>query len=67
MTLVLSRLLRWVEKKMDGTDNYDLATTDTLAHTTGLYSYPGKGSNFDERHIEQSVDDELSQSKKEER
>lgn len=56
MTLVLSRLLRWMEKKMDGNDSYDLATTDTLAHTTGLYSYPGKGSNFDERHTEQSQD-----------
>ncbi len=52
MTLILSRLLRWVEKKMDGDDSYDLATTDTLAHTTGLYSYPKKGSNFDERHAE---------------
>lgn len=52
MTFALSRLLRWLEKKMDGNDSYDLATTDTLAHTTGMYSYPGKGSNFDERHIE---------------
>ena len=28
---------------MDGPDSYelyDLSTTDTLAHTTGLYSYP---------------------------
>ncbi len=52
MTVVLSRLLRLFERKMEGNDNYDLATTDTLAHTTGLYSYPGKGSNFDERHKE---------------
>lgn len=56
MTVILSRLLRWVEKKMDGADSYDLATTDTLTHTTGLYSYPGKGSNFDERHLEQPLD-----------
>lgn len=54
MTLILSRLLRLLEKKMDGKDSYDLATNDTLAHTTGLYSYPGKGSNFDERHYEAS-------------
>ena len=27
---------------MDGEDNYDLATTDTLAHTSGLYRYPDK-------------------------
>ena len=40
-----SRLLRLWESKMDGPDSYelyDLATTDTLAHTTGLYSYPKK-------------------------
>ena len=24
---------------MDGSDNYDLATTDTLAHTSGMYRY----------------------------
>ena len=52
MTVLLSRLLRWVEKKMEGSDSYDLATTDTLAHTTGMYSYPKRGSNFDERSIE---------------
>ncbi len=43
MTFVCSRLLRWWESKMDGPDSYelyDLSTTDTLAHTTGLYSYP---------------------------
>ena len=27
---------------MDGPDNYDLATTDTLAYTSGMYSYKGK-------------------------
>lgn len=42
MTLFFSRLLRVFEKKMDGADSYDLATTDTLAHTSGLYKYPGK-------------------------
>ena len=35
------RALRYWEKKMDGSDNYDLATTDTLTHTSGLYSYTG--------------------------
>ena len=43
MTLFFSRLLRWMEKKMDGPQNYDLATTDQLAHTSGMYSHPGKG------------------------
>ena len=64
MTLILSRLLRMVEKRMDGSDSYDLATTDTLAHTTGLYSYPGKGSNFDERHLEQAQDDQADEGMK---
>jgi ABC-type amino acid transport system permease subunit len=42
MTVFFSLLLRWLEKKMDGSDSYDLATTDTLAHTSGMYNYPGK-------------------------
>ena len=49
MTLIASFLLRWWEKKLDGSDSYDLATTDQLAHTTGMYNYPGKGSPYDER------------------
>ena len=52
MTFVLSRLLRLLERRLAGSDSYDLATTDTLAHTSGSYSYPGKGSNFDERSKE---------------
>ena len=32
MTFTCSRLLRLWEKKMDGADNFDLATTDTLAY-----------------------------------
>ena len=35
MTFYLLRILRWLENRMDGSDNYDLATTDTLAHTSG--------------------------------
>ena len=52
LTFVCSRLLRWWERHMDGSDSYDLATTDTLAHTTGMANYPGTGSNFDERNLE---------------
>ena len=40
MTFTCSRILRWLENRMDGSDNYDLATTDTLAHTSGMYRYP---------------------------
>ena len=45
LTFSCSRLLRLCESRMDGPDSYelyDLATTDTLTHTTGLYSYPKK-------------------------
>ena len=42
MTVVCSRLLMLMEKKMDGSDTYDLATTDTLAHTSGMVHYPDK-------------------------
>ena len=40
MTFACSRILRWLENRMDGSDNYDLATTDTLAHTSGMYRFP---------------------------
>ena len=39
MTVVSSILLRWMERKMDGDDSFDLATTDTLAHTSGMALY----------------------------
>ena len=42
MTVTASFLLRKLESRIDGDDNYDLATTDTLAHTSGLYSYRPK-------------------------
>ena len=43
MTLFFSRLLRIVEKKMEGNKSYDLATHDTLAHTSGMMSYHEEG------------------------
>ena len=42
LTFTCSRLLRFWEKKMDGPDNFDLATTDTLAYTSGMYKFPDK-------------------------
>ena len=39
LTFTCSKILRHLESKLDGPDNYDLATTDTLAHTSGLYKY----------------------------
>jgi len=43
MTLFFSRLLRVIEKKMDGNKSYDLATHDTLVHTSGMVSYRKEG------------------------
>lgn len=44
LTLVSSRLLRMVEKKLAGPKGYDLATTDTLAHTSGMVKYTSNNS-----------------------
>ena len=48
MTVTASALLRLLEKKMDGDDNYDLATTDTLAYTSGLLSYHPKKKKLED-------------------
>lgn len=40
LTFICSRVLRLWESKLDGPQNYDLATTDTLAHTSGLNTFP---------------------------
>ncbi|MCI2057536.1 MAG: amino acid ABC transporter permease [Oscillibacter sp.] len=52
MTLLASFLLRWLEKKMDGSDSYALVQDDSLTMTAGTYNYPGHGSNFDEQSKE---------------
>ena len=52
MTLIASFLLRWVEKKMDGADNYELVQTDSLAMSAGTYSHPDRSTPFDERSKE---------------
>ena len=52
MTLLASFLLRWVEKRMDGADNYELVQTDSLAMSAGTYSHPDRSSPFDERSKE---------------
>ncbi len=43
MTLVASFLLRWVERKLDGSSSYELVNVDPLTMTAGTYSHPGKG------------------------
>lgn len=41
LTFCCARILRAMEARMDGPDSFDLATTDTLAHTTGMLKYRG--------------------------
>ncbi len=52
LTLAFSFLLRFIEHKMDGSDNYELVQDDALAMSAGTYSHPKRGSNFDERSKE---------------
>lgn len=40
MTLIASFLLRLLEKKLDGDDNYELAQADQLVMAAGTYSHP---------------------------
>ena len=52
MTLLASFLLRWVEKRMDGSSSYELVQTDQLTMTAGTYTHPDSRSPFDERSPE---------------
>ncbi len=67
MTLLASFLLRWIEKKMDGSSSYELAQTDQLTMTAGTYRHPDKGSPFDERSREYADQDLREQAEKEDR
>ena len=49
VTLTASILLRWLEKRMDGSSSYELAGADNLTMTAGTYSHPDRGTPFDER------------------
>jgi len=48
MTLAASFLLRYLEKRMDGADSYELVQGDVLTPTAGTYSHPDRGTPFDE-------------------
>ena len=53
MTIVCSVLLRLWESMLEGSANFDLATTDTLAHTSGMNNYPGSTKDaFGEKNLE---------------
>ena len=44
-----ARALRLLEKRLDGSDNYELVSTDSLAMSAGTYSHPSRKTPFDER------------------
>ena len=52
MTLTASFLLRWVEKKLDGSSDYELVQGDPLVMTAGTYNHPDRGTPFDEHNKE---------------
>lgn len=52
MTLIASFLLRWLEKRMDGSDNYNLVQADQLIMAAGTYAHPDRGTPFDEHSRE---------------
>ena len=45
MTFACSRLLRWVERKIDGSGNYTLVDLDAMADPTGLNPVRKRGHN----------------------
>ena len=65
LTLLASFLLRWVEKKMDGSANYELASEDALAMSAGTYSHPNRGTPFDEKNREYNAAAVLEKEKRE--
>ena len=52
MTLIASLILRWAEKRMDGSSSYELVQEDQLVMTAGTYSHPDRGTPFDETNKE---------------
>ena len=64
MTLIASFLLRLVEKRMDGSSDYELVQDDALTMTAGTYSHPDRGTPFDERSA--ALDAEVRERKRQE-
>ncbi len=52
MTLIASFILRFIEKLMDGRDNYELVSGDHIVMTAGTYSHPDNGTPFDEVSVD---------------
>ena len=64
LTLLASFGLRWLEKWLDGDDNYELVSEDSLAMSAGTYSHPDRGSPFDEHNREFSAAGELKRERR---
>ena len=62
MTLTASFLLRWLERKMDGPENFDLAAADPLVPGEGMHRYQKnpKEPNADYRRKEQEDSADLA-------
>ena len=67
MTLMASFLLRWLERRMDGSSSYELVQDDALTMAAGTYRHPDKGTPFDERHLEQTRERQALEAEKRER
>lgn len=52
MTLIASFLLRYAEKRLDGSSDYELVQADQLTMTAGTYNHPDRGTPFDEHSLE---------------
>ncbi len=52
LTLAASFLLRWVERRLDGADSYQLVQIDQLTMAAGTYNHPDRGTPFDEHSKE---------------
>ena len=65
LTLIASFLLRALERKMDGSANYELASEDALAMAAGTYSHPDRGTPFDEKSREFFTAKELKRERRE--
>ena len=52
LTLLASFGLRALEKWLDGDDNYELVSVDSLAMSAGTYSHPSRKTPFDEQSKE---------------
>ncbi len=57
LTLTASLLLRLIEKKMSGSDNYELVQQDQLVMAAGTYTHPEKEGAFRERSKEYREED----------